>query len=132
MTAWRPAVFALTAPMLAAGFAASALANRWIFAVWALGASVAGVLTLRRGIEVWRGRPGARLRVAVRLLAVLAPVTALFAWLVGRHQEVLDLGLRAVWPALHSPVLTAPAAYGVAAAVLAVLAVGGWVVSYKL
>ncbi len=131
MAAWRTTLLLLITPLLVGSFAASALANRWIFAAWGLAAAVATALALRRAVEVWRGRPAARARIAVRLAAVLAPALALFAWLVARHQEILDLGLRAVWPALYTPVATRPATYFVAAALVAVAGSAGWVAAVR-
>jgi len=131
MAAWRTALLLLVTPILVGAFAASALANRWSFAVWGLAAAGATTLALRRAMEVWWGRPAARARIVVRVSAVLAPALALFAWLVARHQEVLDLGLRAVWPALYTPVATRPATYFVAAAVVAVAGSTGWVAAAR-
>ncbi len=133
---WRLMLLAVITPVLVGGFAVSALANRWIFAVWALASAVAAALALRRGFEVWWGRPGVPPtavggRIAVRVVAVLAPAALLFAWLVARHQEIFDLGLRAVWPGLYAPAVTAPGTYGVVAAVLALLGVVGWGVAAR-
>jgi hypothetical protein len=115
---WRVWLLAVVTPVLVAGFAASALANRWIFAVWALAAATLAALALRRGVEVWWGRPGAGGWIAVRVLTVLAPAAFVLAWLVQRHREILDLGLRAVWPGFHAPAATAPATYLIVAVLL--------------
>lgn len=128
---WRTALLAVITPILVGGFAVSALANRWIFALWALASAVAAALVLRRGFEVWWGRPGVTPaavagRIALRVVAVLTPATLLFAWLIARHREIFDLGLRAVWPGLYTPAVTTPATYAVLAAVLALLGAVGW------
>lgn len=133
---WRTALLAVITPILLGGFAVSALANRWIFAVWALASAVATALALRRGFEVWWGRPGVTPsavggRIAVRVAVVLVPATLVFAWLVARHREIFDLGLRAVWPGLHAPAVTAPGTYGVVAAALALLGAVGWGVAAR-
>jgi hypothetical protein len=128
---WRVTLLAVVTPVLVGGFSVSALANRWIFAVWALAVAVGSALALRRGFEVWWGRPAAGRRIAVRVLAILAPATFVLARLVARHQEIFDLGLRAVWPGLYTPVATAPATYLVVAGILTVagilIASTGWV-----
>jgi len=131
MKAWRTALLVLVTPVLVGGFTASALANRWIFALWALAAAVVCALALRRGMEVWWGRPAARARILVRVAAVLAPAVALFAWLVARHQEILDLGLHAVWPALYTPAAARPATYYALAAAVALAGAVGWVAAAR-
>ena len=120
--AWRITLVGVTAPLLVGGFLASALANRIVFAGWALAAAAAALLVLRSSFELaWHpGRPGeSAARIGAAACGVLAPAAVLFGLLVARHREDLDLGLRAVWPALHTPAAAAPGSYFAAAAVLA-------------
>jgi hypothetical protein len=116
---WYPAVLGVVTPVLLVGFGASALANRLAFAGWGIAVAVAAALVLRRAFETTWGRPGARWRIAARLSALLAPALALFAWLVERDPESLDVGLRAVLPRLYTPFATRPSTYFALAAVLA-------------
>jgi hypothetical protein len=91
-------------PILLLGFIYSAVADRTAFALWALVVGTVWVVALHRGLSAGLRRP--------RLLAVLAAVLgaglAVFAWLESRHQEILDLGFRAVFPALYTPAATSP------------------------
>jgi hypothetical protein len=115
---WYAAVVAGSLPPFALGMAASALADRLAFAGWAMVAGLGHALLLR---AAWRrgwsiaGRAG--LALAWAALALLA-----FATLVERHEEVLDLGYRALlWP-IYASSLTRPSTARVAAALLATLA----------
>jgi len=128
---WRAALLLVAGPVLVGGFAASALANRWIFALWAVVVAAAATLALRRGFEVWSGRPGAVAHIADRVLVVLAPATALFGLIVARHREVLDLGWRAVWPGFYVPAATAPDTYLLIATGLALLGAVAWFVGRR-
>lgn len=113
----RLALLAAVLPALLLGFFASALANRLVFAGWAIAAAGLTAVAVRRAFEE-RDRPGAAALTAA--LAVHAPALALFGWLVARHREVLDLGGRAVLGGLHAPAAAAPATwYVLAAAALA-------------
>jgi hypothetical protein len=117
--AWHLPLLAGLLPILLGGFAASALANRTAFAGWAVGCGAVYTVALRVGLGRGWDR---RLRAAV-LLAVLAVSFAAFAGLVDRHQEILDLGYRAVLWSLYAPAVTDPPTYGVLAGVLALAAV---------
>lgn len=122
---WYPAVLVGTLPPLLLGFVASVLANRLAFAGWALVGALGHLLLLRaawgRG---WRARARAALVLAWAALAVLV-----LAGLVQRHQEILDLGYRALlwplyaaWPARAVSWRALAATLAVAAALLALLA----------
>ena len=91
-------------PVLLLGFLYSAIADRTVFALWALVVGTVWVVVLRQGLAA--GSRRARLLAA--LMGVLAAAFAMFAWLESRHHEILDLGFRAVFPALYSPAATSP------------------------
>ncbi len=116
---WYFILLGVVTPVLLVGFGASALANRLAFAGWGIAVAIAAALVLRRAFETTWGRPGARWRIAARLAAFLAPALALFAWLVARDSESLDVGLRAVLPGLYTPLATRAATYYVLAAAIA-------------
>jgi hypothetical protein len=117
---WYLPLLAGLVPVLVTGFAASALANRLAFAAWAVAVAAAYAALLRITWDLgWSGR-----WIAGAALVTLALGFGAFAALVERHQEIFDLGFRAVLPALHHPLLTRPAA---ALAVAAVLALAGGV-----
>ncbi len=122
-SSWYATLLATVVPVLLLGFAASALANRLVFAGWGIAVAVAAALVLRRGFETTWGRPGAGWRVAARLALLAAPALALFAWLVARDPESLDVGLRAVLPGLYTPLATRADTYYLLAAALAGAAV---------
>jgi len=105
--AWRAGLLAVLVPVLVLGFGASGLANRLVFAGWGLAVAAVLVPVLRRSVELWRGRPGGRARIGAAAAFTLAPALALFGYLAGRHQEVLDLGARAVLPGLYTEAATA-------------------------
>lgn len=128
---WRAVLLLVVGPVLVGGFAASALANRWIFALWAVAVAAAATLAVRRGFEVWSGRPGAAAHVADRALVILAPGTALFGLIVARHREALDLGWRAVWPSFYVPAATAPDTYLLIATGLALTGAVAWFVGKR-
>lgn len=115
--AWHLPLLAGLVPVLLTGFGASAVANRLVFAGWALAAGAAYAALLRVGLD----RGWDRHARAALLLALLAVAFAAFALLVGRHHEIFDLGLRAVAPALYTPAATRP---GTAAGLAGALAVG--------
>jgi hypothetical protein len=59
---------------------------------------------LRQGLALgWR-----RLRLVAALALVLAAGLGVFAVLEWQHHEILDLGFRAVFPAVYHPIATAP------------------------
>jgi len=111
---WYGGVLGGLLPVLLLGFIYSVLADRTVFALWALVLGVCWVAVLRRGLASGWGRP--RLPGALALL--LAAGLAVFALLEWRHQEILDLGFRAVFPAVYHPVATRPLTAGVLAGVL--------------
>jgi len=124
---WYASLLACTLPLFALGMVASALADRLVFAGWAIVAGAGSALLLR---AAWMRRWSVPVRAALVLgwaaLALLA-----FAALVVRYGEVLDLGYRALlWP-IYSPVLTKPLAAPVAAALLALAAIV-WLVLGRL
>ena len=103
---WYLPLLAGLLPVLLIGFAASALANRLVFAAWAVALAAAYTALLRFTYDLgWPGR-----FIAGAALLTLALGFVGFAALVARHQEIFDLGFRAVLPALHRPFLTRPAA----------------------
>ncbi len=110
-TAWYSALLGTVTPVLLLGFATSALANRLVFAGWGIGVALVAALVLRRAFETTWGRPASGWRIAARTSALLAPALALFAWLVARDPESLDVGLRAVLPRLYTPLATRAATY---------------------
>ncbi len=102
--AWYGGIFGGLLPLLLLGFIASALADRTVFALWALAAGTVWVAVLRQGLALgWR-----RLRLVAALALVLAAGLGVFAVLEWQHHEILDLGFRAVFPAVYHPIATAP------------------------
>jgi hypothetical protein len=118
LASWYLPLAAGALPILVVGFLASAVANRIIFAVWAAAAAGAYTALLAAGLA----RGWARRVRAGGLLLLLAASAAAFAALVAAHGEILDLGTRAVLPALRAPALARPATALVLAAVLALAA----------
>lgn len=116
---FRLVLFFGLAPILLLGFLTSGIANRTIFAGWALlvGAVYFGLVTLgfRRGWGGWL--------LGGRILLVLAAGVALFARLMAREWGELDLGLRAFASAIYRPALSDPKSAVYAAIVLAVCGV---------
>jgi hypothetical protein len=119
VVSWYLPLLAGLLPVLLGGFLASALANRIAFAGWALAAGAAYTVWLRSGVA----RGWDRRARAAGALALLAAAAATFAALVERHQEIFDLGYRAVLPGLYRSTATRPASYLALAAALAVAAV---------
>jgi hypothetical protein len=117
--AWYGGVLGGLLPLLLLGFLYSALADRTVFALWALVAGAIWVAVLRRGLAAgW-----SRSRLAAALALALAAGLAVFARLEWQHHEILDLGFRAVFPALYQPAATAPATVGALAGAFAVAGV---------
>ena len=114
---WYLPLLAGLLPVLLIGFGASALANRLVFAGWALAFGAAYTVLVRIGLDRGWDR---RARAAL-LLAVLAVAFVAFAGLVRRHHEIFDLGFRAVAPTVYTPAATRP---GTAAGLAGVLALG--------
>jgi len=116
---WYASLLACTLPLFVLGMVASALADRLVFAGWAIVAGAGAALLLR---VAW-GRDWSVAARAALVLGWAALALLAFAALAARHGEVLDLGYRALlWP-IYSPLLTKPLAAGVAAAVLALAAI---------
>lgn len=108
--AWYVALAAGLAPLELVGWVASAAADRWVFAVWALTAGAAYTLLLHRAFagRVPAGAP----------LAALALAWALLAVLMTYHRQAWDLGLRAFLPSLYHPWTASPVTAWVLAALL--------------
>ena len=119
LIAWYGGLLSGLLPILLLGFLYSALADRTIFAGWALLFALLWTLLLRHGMGA--GWPKWRIVGAMLLLFFVA--FALFAYLEARHHEILDLGFRAVFPSLYHPVATAPQTAGWAAGVVGVVGV---------
>lgn len=99
-------------PLLVGGFVVSALADRLVFAGWALAAAAAYAAALRWSWgRVLRGAARPALGRAAPL-AVLAVAALLFALLARRHWEDLSLGFAAMGPPLpvEMPAAEAPPA----------------------
>jgi hypothetical protein len=118
VSAWYGGIFGGLLPILLLGFLYSAIADRTAFALWALVAGAFWVAALRQGLAAGWGR----FRLLAALALVLAAGLAAFAGLEWEHHEILDLGFRAVFPALYRPLATAP---GAAAALAGVFALAG-------
>ncbi len=80
---------------------------------------------LRQGLAA--GWPGDRLTGA--LLLLLGVCFTGFAVLESAHEKILDLGFRAVFPAVYHPLATRPVTAGVLAALLGVAGAGALVPS---
>jgi len=120
VSAWYGGIFGGLLPILLLGFLYSAIADRTIFALWALVAGAFWVAALRQGLAAGWGR----FRLLAALALVLAVGLAVFAGLEWEHQDILDLGFRAVFPAAYRPLATAP---GAAAALAGIFALAGLV-----
>jgi hypothetical protein len=110
-------------PILVFGFLESALADRTVFAGWALAAAAAYTITLRQTLAAgWEG-----VRVGGAVLLVLGAALAWLAWLLDLYREILDLGSRAVLPAGLQPLATVrPDGVGWMAGILAALGAVAW------
>jgi hypothetical protein len=116
---YLPLVAGLT-PVLLLGLATSVLADRLVFAAWAVAVAAAHAALLRLTYDAgWE----AHLVGGADLLTLGLGFVA-FAALVERHQEVLDLGFRAFLPLLYHPNLTRPAAPLLLALLLAAAGAG--------
>lgn len=124
---WYAGLLGGLLPILLLGFLYSALADRLAFAGWALALASAWVLLLRHSFQAGWSR--ARRAGAMALLAALG--LSGFAALEAEHHEILDLGFRAVLPALYHPVATRPASAGFAAAVFALIGAAALVASRR-
>jgi hypothetical protein len=113
--AWYGGVFGGLLPILLLGFLYSAIADRTVFALWAVAVGACWVVALRQGLAaVW-----GRFRLLAALALVLAAGLAVFAGLEWEHHEILDLGFRAVFPGLYRPLATEPGAAAVLAGIFA-------------
>jgi hypothetical protein len=117
---WYVALLSVVTPVLVLGFLYSALADRLVFVGWGLAVALAYTVALRQGLS-W-GWP--RIRLAGLLALLLAVSFAWLATLEATHHEILDLGFRAVFPALYHPLATRPASAGGLAAAFAVAGLG--------
>ena len=102
--AWYGGVIGGLLPILLLGFIYSALADRTVFAFWALVVGFCWVAVLRQGIAAGWGR----FRLPAALALLLGAGLGVFAFLESKHHEILDLGFRAVFPALYRPLATEP------------------------
>jgi hypothetical protein len=117
---WYGGLLAGLLPILLLGFLYSALADRTIFVLWALVAGALWIVLLRQGLAA--GWPAGRR--AGSLLLLLAVAFAVFAGLESAHGESLDLGFRAVFPAIYHPLATRAGTAGVLAGVLGIAGAG--------
>lgn len=117
--AWYGGVFGGLLPILLLGFLYSAIADRTVFALWALVTGIVWVALLRQGLAAGWGR----LRLLASLALALAAGLGVFALLESRHHEILDLGFRAVFPVFYDPLATAPRTAGILAGALALAGV---------
>jgi hypothetical protein len=117
---WYGGLLAGLLPILLLGFLYSALADRTIFVLWALVAGALWIVLLRQGLAA--GWPAGRR--AGSLLLLLAVAFAVFAGLESAHGESLDLGFRAVFPAVYHPLATRAGTAGVLAGVLGIAGAG--------
>ncbi len=117
MRAWYSGIFGGLLPILLLGFLYSAIADRTIFALWALAVGVLWIWTLRDGIV--RGRPLAQ-RIS-HLAITLSLGLNWFGSLEEHNHEILDLGFRAMFPSVYRPAATNPnVAYSLGIALIVV------------
>jgi hypothetical protein len=117
---WYGGLLAGLLPILLLGFLYSALADRTVFALWALVAGALWIVLLRQGLAA--GWPAGRR--AGSLLLLLAAAFGVFAVLESAHGEILDLGFRPVFPAVYHPLATRPGTAGVLAGILGIAGAG--------
>jgi len=117
---WYGGLLAGLLPILLIGFVYSALADRTVFALWALVAGALWIVLLRQGLAAGWPAP----RRAGSLLLLLAVAFAVFAGLESAHGEILDLGFRAVFPAVYHPLATRAGTMGALAAVFGIAGAG--------
>lgn len=127
MRSWYAGLLGGLVPILLLGFLYSAIADRLAFVGWALALGTAWVLLLRHGFSA--GWSTARRTGAMALLAAVG--LGGFAALEAEHHEILDLGFRAVLPAVYHPAATRPLTAGAVAAVCALLGGVALLVSLK-
>ena len=97
-----------TAPPLVIGWMTSAVANRLVFVAWGFIAAAASAFALRSSWAAGWNRAG----VAGATISAVGLALVVFAALVAREHEVVDLGFRAVWWSVYHPLLTSSAAWG--------------------
>jgi hypothetical protein len=114
---WYAGLLGGLLPILLLGFLYSALADRLVFAGWALALAAVWILLLRHAFAA--GWSPARRIGAMAFLGALG--LGGFAALEAEHHEILDLGFRAVLPTVYHPAATRPETAGAAAAALALL-----------
>lgn len=90
---WYASLLGVSGPVLVGGFVASALADRLVFAGWALAAAGLYTAALRWS---WL-RPSAVLRIGLPAAVVIVAVAA-FVLLAQRHAEDLRIGWAAIQP----------------------------------
>jgi hypothetical protein len=115
--AWYGGVLGGLLPVLLLGFLYSALADRTVFALWALVTGTCWVVLLHRALSAGMSR----FRLLGALALLLAAGLAVFAALESKHHEILDLGFRAVFPGIYQPFATQPGTMGVLAAFFAMI-----------
>ncbi len=127
MRAWYGGIFGGLLPILLLGFLYSAIADRTVFALWALAAGAAWVVALRRGLAAgWD-----RIHLLAVLCLVLAAGLAVLAGLEWQHHEILDLGFRAVFPGLYHPLATAPRTAAALAGAFALAGIAFFFLSWR-
>jgi hypothetical protein len=115
LLAWYAGLLGGIVPVLLLGFLYSALADRLVFVGWALVLTALYTAALRQGLQA--GWPAPRLIGALALL--MAAGALVFSRLEALHHEVLDLGFRAVLPAVYTPAATSSRAAAITAGTLA-------------
>jgi hypothetical protein len=124
---WYTGLLGGLLPILLLGFLYSALADRLVFAGWALALAALWILLLRHAFAAeWS--PGRRTG-AMALLGALG--LGGFAALEAEHHEILDLGFRAVLPTVYHPAATRPETAGAVAAALALLGAAALLLSRR-
>jgi hypothetical protein len=124
---WYAGLLGGLLPILLLGFLYSALADRLVFAGWALALAALWILLLRHAFAA--GWSPARRTGAMALLGALG--LGGFAALEAEHHEILDLGFRAVLPTIYHPAATRPETAGAAAAALALLGAAALLLSRR-
>jgi hypothetical protein len=115
---WYGSILAGVVPIGLAGFGASGLTNRPVFALWTVVASVLFTSLLYRSVD---RRWAPHLRNAA-LLGQQAVVWTMFGVLMVRHREAWDLGFRAYAQGPHQPLVLSSTGIFVFAAGLALAA----------
>ena len=127
LRSWYAGLLGGLLPILLLGFFYSALADRLAFVGWALVLATAWVLLLRHAFTA--GWSPARRIGAMALLGALG--LGGFAALEAEHHEILDLGFRAVLPAVYHPIATRPETAAAGAAALALVGAAALLMSRR-